>query len=166
MLHIFKDENESHLFILNVHCGIFSFFKSMQTNPDYANLFRGRPLRFILPMKTISDNTSVEENLITAETVNQSVVKDLSSNKHSKRKRKNVENQLNDKASAHRMVDGKIFVKPELLCDLGLETPRINYDHFLGKEYRYFYGISSDVDLENPGTVREREENDLIYWKI
>lgn len=43
-------------------------------------------------------------------------------------------------------------VRPERLCDLGCETPRIN-DLKIGKNYRYFYAISSDVDAENPGTV-------------
>ena len=27
---------------------------------------------------------------------------------------------------------------------------------FKGKPYRYFYAISSDVDAENPGTVRKK----------
>ncbi|XP_051166797.1 carotenoid isomerooxygenase isoform X2 [Leptopilina boulardi] len=139
-------------------CMYINAINSMQTNPDYANLFRGRPLRFILPMKNISDNTSSEENLIKTETVNQSFVKNLSDNKISlKNKKKKGKNRkkslLNGKASAHKLINGKIFVNPELLCDLGLETPRINYDYFLGKEYRYFYGISSDVDLDNPGTI-------------
>ena len=60
---------------------------------------------------------------------------------------------LEKKASAHRLPNGDLFVKPELLCDMGCETPRFNSDLHSGKEYRYFYAISSDVDLENPGTV-------------
>lgn len=60
---------------------------------------------------------------------------------------------LGQKASAYKLSGAKVFVKPELLCDLGCETPRINYENYLGKEYRYFYAISSDVDLDNPGTV-------------
>lgn len=44
------------------------------------------------------------------------------------------------------------YVNPEVLCDLGCETPRIN-DYKIGKKYRFFYAISSDVDAENPGTV-------------
>ena len=41
-----------------------------------------------------------------------------------------------------------------MLCQLGCETPRINYEVYNGHPYRYFYAISSDVDAENPGTVR------------
>ncbi|NP_001266310.1 carotenoid isomerooxygenase isoform X2 [Bombyx mandarina] len=44
-------------------------------------------------------------------------------------------------------------VVPTILADLGCETPRIHYDLYNGKPYRYFYAISSDVDAENPGTV-------------
>lgn len=75
----------------------------MQRIPEYAKMFRGRPLRFVLPL--------------------------------------NMENNEN------------CFVKPYRLCDLGCETPRINYDKFLGKPYRFFYAISSDVDANNPGNV-------------
>jgi carotenoid isomerooxygenase len=44
-------------------------------------------------------------------------------------------------------------VESEMIVDIGCETPRIN-ELFDGKPYNYFYAISSDVDLENPGTVR------------
>ncbi|XP_032514961.2 carotenoid isomerooxygenase-like [Danaus plexippus] len=43
--------------------------------------------------------------------------------------------------------------KPSLLADLGCETPRIHYDVYNGRPYRYFYAISSDVDAENPGLI-------------
>ncbi|XP_071439611.1 carotenoid isomerooxygenase-like isoform X2 [Hetaerina americana] len=49
--------------------------------------------------------------------------------------------------------DAPIHVHPELLCDLGCETPRINYERNLGKDYQFFYAISSDVNSENPGTM-------------
>ncbi|XP_037298340.1 carotenoid isomerooxygenase isoform X2 [Manduca sexta] len=44
-------------------------------------------------------------------------------------------------------------VQPQLLADIGCETPRIHYDLHNGKPYRYFYAISSDVDAENPGVL-------------
>jgi hypothetical protein len=64
------------------------------------------------------------------------------------------ESVLRKKPVAQRLPDDRIFVKPELLCDVGCETPRINVDSCLGREYRYFYAISCDMDLDNPGTVR------------
>ncbi|XP_033226279.1 carotenoid isomerooxygenase-like isoform X2 [Belonocnema kinseyi] len=132
-------------------CMYIEVIKDMQKNPDYANLFRGRPLRFVLPMKDPPINTPTEENLIKIKTVNQLVIEKPRQNETLNEN--NVESLLERKASAHRLPNGNIFVKPELLCNLGLETPRINYDYYLGKEYRYFYGISSDVDIENPGTL-------------
>lgn len=98
--------------------------KNMHKNPDYSKLFRARPLRFILPM-----------------TDNFSDVKPTG--------RVNI---FENKACAQRQADGTIFVMPELICNLGCETPRYN-PKYLGKQYRYFYAISSDVDLQNPGTV-------------
>jgi carotenoid isomerooxygenase len=100
--------------------------QNIQKNPDYARMFRGRPLRFVLPLKDVSSDTFPETNLVMLQ---------------------------GTKATAHRLSDGKIFSQPELLCDLGCETPRIYYEKYLGQSYRYFYAISSDVDAENPGTV-------------
>lgn len=48
-----------------------------------------------------------------------------------------------------------IFITPDELCPLGCETPQVNYGSYNGKPYRFFYAISSDVDAENPGTVRK-----------
>ncbi|XP_026315557.1 carotenoid isomerooxygenase-like isoform X2 [Hyposmocoma kahamanoa] len=39
-----------------------------------------------------------------------------------------------------------------VLVDYGCETPRIHYDLYNGRPYRYFYAISSDVD-GNPGSL-------------
>ncbi|KAJ8721669.1 hypothetical protein PYW07_002444 [Mythimna separata] len=44
-------------------------------------------------------------------------------------------------------------LEAKTIADIGCETPRIHYDLYNGKPYRYFYAISSDVDAENPGTV-------------
>lgn len=123
-------------------------------------------------MKRPRSDVPLEYNLITAKTVNQGLesfqddsircqsksssefietsTNDEEANKGKKNDYKNI---LHRKATAHKLANGSIFVKPELLCDLGCETPRLNYDSCLGREYRYFYAISSDVDLDNPGTV-------------
>ncbi|TGZ48252.1 carotenoid isomerooxygenase isoform X1 [Temnothorax longispinosus] len=149
--------------------------KSMHGNPDFSKLFRARPLRFVLPMKKPSSDTLPEHNLIATKTVYQSMEVSQSVNGESVDRRpsydinsnadeiaydsrakywqKKHKNALLRKPTAHRLHDGRIFVKPELLCDVGCETPRINTDLHLGKEYRYFYAISCDMDLENPGTL-------------
>lgn len=59
---------------------------------------------------------------------------------------------VNNNSSINNGKSDNLYVFPEVLCDLGCETPRIN-DYKIGNKYRYFYAISSDVDAENPGTV-------------
>ncbi|XP_015179593.1 PREDICTED: carotenoid isomerooxygenase [Polistes dominula] len=163
-----------------LECMYIETIKNLHKNPDYAKLFRSRPLRFILPMKKPSNDVPMEYNLINVKTVYQSAEvfeglkldekneanveivekntfeKDTNvekSNGMNKRNEDRSRNLLRRKATAHRLPDGNILVKPELLCDLGCETPRINYDSYVGMEYRYFYAISSDVDIEYPGTL-------------
>lgn len=161
-----------------LECMYVETMKNLHKNPDYAKLFRGRPLRFVLPMKQPSDDVPMEHNLINVKTVHQSMevlegFEDKNemnfervdetdshetnyvdeSNKINDKSEDRSRNHLQRKAAAHKLADGNIFVKPELLCDLGCETPRINYDSHLGMEYRYFYAISSDVDIDNPGTL-------------
>lgn len=75
-------------------------------------------------------------------------------------------NMLQTKPQAFRLSNGSIFVKPELLCNLGCETPRINSESCLGKEYRYFYAMSSDVDIEYPGTVTRFIFKIVIFFKL
>ncbi|XP_025269759.1 carotenoid isomerooxygenase [Camponotus floridanus] len=147
--------------------------KNMHGDADFGRLFRARPLRFILPMREVHSDTTSDYNLITIKTVYQNLqlFQDISSIDHNTNLEivddaDNIENSnksrywrdehrsaLRKKPVAHLLLDGKIFVKPELLCDVGCETPRINADFYLGKEYRYFYAISCDMDMDNPGTL-------------
>ncbi|XP_015113164.1 carotenoid isomerooxygenase isoform X2 [Diachasma alloeum] len=105
-------------------CMYVDAMRNMHKNPDYSKLFRARPLRFVLPM---TDKFA-----------------DVKPNRRT--------NIFEMKASAHRRGDGAISVEPELICNLGCETPRHN-QKYLGRQYRYFYAISSDVDIQNPGTI-------------
>jgi hypothetical protein len=102
-------------------------------------MFRGRPLRFVLPLKNISSDTAPKKNLITLQ---------------------------GTKATAYRLYDGNIFLQPELLCDLGCETPRIYYEKYLGRSYRYFYAISCDVDADNPGTVSPEDIYLIVRFEV
>ncbi|XP_044252484.1 carotenoid isomerooxygenase-like [Tribolium madens] len=95
--------------------------QNMQHNPNYAEMFRSKPLRFVLPLNP----TKTKTNLIQLELTH---------------------------AEAYYQPDGTILLKPEQIIDQGCETPRINYNHS-GKQYRYFYAISADVDSANPGTI-------------
>ncbi|CAL1686950.1 unnamed protein product [Lasius platythorax] len=145
--------------------------KNMHGDADFARLFRARPLRFVLPMREVQPDTPSQYNLITIKTVHQSLqlfrdtinmetdyeivgdTDDIDYSDKSRYWRDEHGSALRRKPAAHLLLDGRIFVKPELLCDVGCETPRINADFHLGKEYRYFYAISCDMDLDNPGTL-------------
>ncbi|KAF6214118.1 hypothetical protein GE061_011849 [Apolygus lucorum] len=105
-----------------IHCMLIESLKGAHENPKYANMFRSRPARFVLPLR--SEKTTGD--LVTLG---------------------------GTEARAYFSSRGVIRVLPEILCDMGCETPRINYPRYLGRKYRYFYSISADVDLENPGTL-------------
>ncbi|XP_050347256.1 carotenoid isomerooxygenase-like [Nymphalis io] len=44
-------------------------------------------------------------------------------------------------------------VEARLLADVGIEAPRINYDAYNGRSYRYFYGIGSEVRSKFAGSI-------------
>ncbi|XP_037953888.1 carotenoid isomerooxygenase isoform X1 [Teleopsis dalmanni] len=178
-----------------INCMYLESIMNMQTNPNYASLFRGRPLRFVLPLGSNIDVPTTERCGSRKKLVKSFSLSGISARlqqpklKHSESQHEDVtyiatnrkeqiqigglseQNLSNEskqinyeklvnlvtlkttKAEAYQMSDRTIFVRPELLCDLGCETPRINYERFLGKKYRYFYAISSDVDADNPGTL-------------
>ncbi|KAF7283906.1 hypothetical protein GWI33_022737 [Rhynchophorus ferrugineus] len=134
-LHIINQFEDSDYIIIDVcayrdpsmiDCMYYETMKDMHHNPDYAKMFRGRPIRFVLPLKPLGHDLAANTNLI---------------------------NYGNSKATACYLSNGNILAQAEKLCDIGCETPRINYEKFLGKKYRYFYAISSDVDAVNPGTL-------------
>ncbi|CAF1618362.1 unnamed protein product, partial [Didymodactylos carnosus] len=49
----------------------------------------------------------------------------------------------------------QIWIEPELLADVGCELPQIDYFNYMGKFYRYFYAINTDIDYEHCGAVRK-----------
>lgn len=128
-----------------LNCMYIDSMKDMQHNPDYAKMFRGRPLRFVLPLvrpaipRSLSSLRGFFSKSLDGQIPNPAPL--------------NLVTLKNSDAEAYFMPDNSIFCKPELLCDLGCETPRINYEKYLGMEYQFFYAISSDVDAENPGTL-------------
>ncbi|KAH8406990.1 hypothetical protein KR222_003339 [Zaprionus bogoriensis] len=167
-----------------INCMYLEAIANMQTNPNYATLFRGRPLRFVLPLGAAADvPSSSRRRLVKSMSLVGLVAPSQPSRlKHSasqyaditymatngkadggpnvatKRARYEEEGSVNlvslehSRAEAYQSATG-IFVRPEMLCDWGCETPRIYYERYMGKKYRYFYAISSDVDAHNPGTL-------------
>ncbi|XP_053683586.1 carotenoid isomerooxygenase [Sabethes cyaneus] len=145
-----------------LNCMYIDTMKNMQQNPDYAKMFRGRPLRFVLPLDY--QGALKQASSYSSFSVSRSLsllFKKLSVNSENDEKTyfddrlilKNLVKLDNTSATAYVMPNATIFCKPERLCDLGCETPRIYYEHHLGREYQYFYAISSDVDANNPGTL-------------
>ncbi|KAM8703044.1 hypothetical protein ACLKA7_005391 [Drosophila subpalustris] len=163
-----------------INCMYLEAIANMQTNPNYATLFRGRPLRFVLPLGAggRDASSSSRRRLVKSMSLAGLNVGQASRMKHSasqqadisymatngrqeedsKPSRFEVEDRVNlvslkdSQAEAYQAASG-IVLRPEMLCDWGCETPRIYYERFMGRKYRYFYAISSDVDAQNPGTL-------------
>ena len=98
-----------------------------QSNKEYSKKFQGRPHRFVIPISfdslpQFTPNTD-RKNLVT-----------LSSP------------TLTFGAVAQLISEYRIHLTPGKICNVGCETPTINYDEYNGKVYRYFYGICADVD--------------------
>ncbi|KXJ70865.1 hypothetical protein RP20_CCG022271 [Aedes albopictus] len=144
-----------------LNCMYVDTMKNMQQNPDYAKMFRGRPLRFVLPLNYKETVKSSSASIFSVgrpwncliRKLNDGEKKIDSDKDRGELTLKNLVTLQNTKATAYVMPDETVFCKPELLCDLGCETPRIHYEENLGRDYRYFYAISSDVDANNPGTL-------------
>lgn len=152
-----------------INCMYLESIANMQSNPNYASLFRGRPLRFVLPLKSANScNTKslaksfslsnlsarLQRNKMKHSESHYESITQLTTNCHLRQDCTftslppeisrnyetlgNLVTLANTKAEAFQMKNGGgIMVKPELLCDLGCETPRINYDKYLGKLYEY-----------------------------
>lgn len=148
-------------------CMYVEAMENMQRLPDYAKIFRGKPLRFVLPLN--ANNTTINKNTsIPATTTNGT--KTETSKKYYKCDRKDetvytkaqkpktrststaeCQEPMNDaikcgknliemvgcEAEAYLLADEKVFCVPECLCDLGCETPRINYENQLGMFFKY-----------------------------
>lgn len=156
-----------------INCMYVESMRGMQQNPDYAKMFRGKPVRFVLPMTgTTSGQSPRKYSQISS--IFSKLTRSMSFDKGGGTTAggdkdivlENLVTLLGTKATAHRMPNNSIYCRPELLCHMGCETPRINYETYLGREYTYFYAISSDVDAENPGTiikVNVREKTTLTW---
>lgn len=134
-----------------LNCMYVESMKTMQQNPNYARLFRGKPVRFVLPLTVPRKRNSQISSIFTK--LSRSMSFDKAPVTEKDIILENLVTLPGTKATAHRMPNNSVYCTPELLCYMGCETPRINYDLHLGIEYTYFYAISSDVDAENPGTI-------------
>lgn len=178
-LHIINQYEEDNCVIIDIccykdakmiDCMYLESIMNMQSNPNYASLFRGRPLRFVLPLSkdSIVENSQcvngsnplsrsftlsglnrrqnqpiIRHSLsqhedITFMTTNirsNSAANDSPDSGESIQHENlvNLINLPNCLAEAYEMPNHQIFVRPELLCDWGCETPRIYYENYSGK---------------------------------
>lgn len=185
-LHIINQYEEDNCVVIDIccykdpemiNCMYLESIMNMQSNPDYASLFRGRPLRFVLPLCRTTSNCCTESANISSQrhrlfksftlssissrlqqpkikhsqsqnedikfmTTNlKASTNDLYNNNETADSNENIKLQslvnlvtlANSKAEAYEMPDRQIFVRPELLYDWGCETPRINYENYLGE---------------------------------
>lgn len=160
-------------------CMYVEAMENMQTIKNYSKMFRSRPLRFVLPVAKKYQREAPTPSLwnslkkiaskLSASSIehylkkNQSIGYIIDSFKTDAKfwlnfeSNYNVENLIEMKKSscrAYHLEDSSIYCVPEKLGNLGCETPRINEAKSEGKYYRFFYAISSDVDADIPGTVR------------
>ncbi|XP_064118691.1 uncharacterized protein LOC135223800 [Macrobrachium nipponense] len=108
-----------------LHCMYVEALKNASYDPSYARMFRGRPKRWVIPLRPNKD-ASVGTNLVTLP---------------------------DTKCQGRWLKKNVIYLTPELLADIGCEVPRIHYEKHNGRPYQYFYAICSDVDHPNPGTL-------------
>lgn len=159
-------------------CMYVEAMENMQTIQNYSKMFRSRPLRFILPVgqrhqrdppasslwnKLINivykcSTSSIEQYLKKWQNTG-SIIDSIETETEfwtNFESRYNVVNLIEKKkhsSRAYHLENSTIYCIPEKLCNMGCETPRINDCKTAGKQYRYFYAISSDVDADIPGTV-------------
>lgn len=146
-------------------CMYVDAMENMQQISNYANMFKSRPLRFVLPinvpcdestedvpmppswnycdwMKCLSTATSVRKPHNHTNNINR-VFDDESATIQAKREvtcgSENLVTLKNSAAKAYRMpsqrghINPVIYCVPEILCDVGCETPRINEKMSQGK---------------------------------
>lgn len=125
-------------------CMYIDAMKNMQQTANYANMFRSRPLRFVLPTYALaSDENNAEPQQSNWTTFLRNAMRcptHLNKNNgnafDSQMKYKDLGENLvklsGSQAEAYRLSDRSVFCVPECLCDLGCETPRINDKYNLG----------------------------------
>lgn len=131
-------------------CMYIESIKNMQFNPDYARMFRGRPLRFVCPIiKSFTKSTpklvkslsisnlmnrlTMKPSMKRCETMDVGFYCETKDEKYQDRNcNRNLIQLAGSSAEAYVLEDSSVFCKPEMLCDLGCETPRISYELHCG----------------------------------
>lgn len=105
---------------------LVNHLKKIKNEKIKSNMFNSRVLRFVMPLNVTIDDTSRDKNLVTLKASN---------------------------AVAFLKPDNTIFCAPELLYENALEFGTIWYEKYVGKPYKYFYGVGHDIHSERPGKL-------------
>lgn len=160
-LHIINSYEDNFHVILDIctykdpsmlDCMYIESMKDMQTNPDYANMFRAKPLRFVLPlryrqrqmqkpsMKKSLSLMNIIPNFGTTQRLCKSSSFDLEKDQNLRNSRyqqisfqsENLVKLQGTECTAYLINDLPVFCEPESICSLGCETPRIHYESYSG----------------------------------
>jgi len=113
---------------------------NLKKDKTKTNMLNSRALRFVMPLNVPKEGDSEKKNLITLEGI---------------------------QAEAFMKSDGSVFCVPEVICDTPLEFGTIWHEKYLGKYYKYFYGVGYDVHAEYPCTLLkiDVENKTQKVWK-
>lgn len=170
-LHIINSYEENGHVVLDIctykdasmlDCMYIESMKDMQNNPNYATMFRAKPLRFVLPLRYRQRQMQMRKpsikrslslmNVIpsfgTTTKTTATTIKSLSkSPSFDLLKDRPLSNVKYEKLSFHSdnlvkikgttctsflLEDSTVYCEPESLCNLGCETPRIHYESYSG----------------------------------
>lgn len=145
-------------------CMYVAAMENMQTNPDYAAMFRGKPMRFVLSLRRsemrhreqIARSFSITNLFAKLNLAGPMLKRSFSEHQGIKYSAigdgksempEHLSKIESDKAQAITMAGSRVYCKPEILCDLGCETPRIFYESYMGN------GRGSDNAGQNIGKL-------------
>lgn len=103
-----------------------NYMMKLKKDKIKTNMLNSRVLRFVMPLNVPKEEDIGKRNIITLE---------------------------GTEAEAFIKSDGTVFCVPEVICDTPLEFGTIWYNKYLGKYYKYFYGVGYDVHAEYPCTL-------------
>lgn len=165
--HKFKSDPFCFFHIINQYEKDNSVVVDVCTSPDHSTLEK----MYIESLEQVTNEAETYKRILTtpvrfvlplSKTYLRRVGKNIS------KIQENDEPRLDDKASAMLMYDGSVFCRPELLTESKCELPAINYSEYLGKDYQFFYSISTNreisaslvkVDVNNKTHVSWHENN-------
>ncbi|XP_071964304.1 carotenoid-cleaving dioxygenase, mitochondrial-like [Antedon mediterranea] len=115
--HINAFEQDGHV-VVDMCCyenvDVLNFFKIKNMKAGFIPETDNKPMRFVLPIMEAENIGTSTEQLVTL---------------------------AGSDARAYLTSFDHVYVEPEMISDVSVEVPQINYASYNGKPYRYFYGL-------------------------